>query len=63
MTGSRQYCPDARGQKYTETEQGAFGNYVIKQKAFIFPIPEGLEFKYAAPLQCAGFSPDEWRLH
>ncbi|CZR54307.1 related to ADH7-NADP(H)-dependent alcohol dehydrogenase [Phialocephala subalpina] len=56
VSGYRQYCPESRGQKYGELEQGAFGNVVIKHQDFVYPIPEEIESKYAGPLQCAGIT-------
>jgi D-arabinose 1-dehydrogenase-like Zn-dependent alcohol dehydrogenase len=52
----RQYCPESRGQKYGELEQGVFGDYVIKHQGFVYPVPTEIESKYAGPLQCAGVS-------
>ncbi|RDW82427.1 NADP-dependent alcohol dehydrogenase [Coleophoma cylindrospora] len=54
VTGYRQYCPQSLGQKFGEREQGAFGDLVIKHQDFLNLIPEGIESKHAAPLQCAG---------
>ncbi|KAH6681749.1 NADP-dependent alcohol dehydrogenase [Halenospora varia] len=45
ISGYRQYCPESRGQKYGEREQGAFGDFVIKHQDF-----------HAGPLQCAGIT-------
>lgn len=36
--------------------QGGFGDYVVKHHAFVYPIPDELESKYAGPLNCAGVS-------
>ncbi|KAH8881460.1 NADP-dependent alcohol dehydrogenase [Thozetella sp. PMI_491] len=52
--GYRQYCPNALGQKYGELEQGAFGDYVVRHQDFLYPIPDRMESKHAAPLLCAG---------
>ncbi|RDW75748.1 NADP-dependent alcohol dehydrogenase [Coleophoma crateriformis] len=54
VSGYRQYCPKSLGQRFGEREQGAFGDFVIKHQDFLNLIPEGIESKYAAPLQCAG---------
>lgn len=56
MDGYRQYCPEAKGQKYGEREQGAFGDFVVKNQDFVYPVPEGIESQYAGPLMCAGVS-------
>ncbi|KAL2074480.1 hypothetical protein VTL71DRAFT_8258 [Oculimacula yallundae] len=54
VSGYRQYCPESRGQKYGELEQGAFGDFVIKHQDFVYPIPGEIKSKHAGPLQCAG---------
>ncbi|EXJ86688.1 hypothetical protein A1O3_03641 [Capronia epimyces CBS 606.96] len=56
LTGYRQCCPESRGQKYGEREQGAFGDYVVKHQDFVFPIPDAIESKHAGPLNCAGIT-------
>ena len=39
---------------YSNGKYGGFGEYVVSDSSFTFPIPQGLESKYAAPLLCAG---------
>ncbi|KAG4420794.1 hypothetical protein IFR04_006074 [Cadophora malorum] len=56
VSGYRQYCPESRGQKYGELEQGAFGDFVIKHQDFVYPVPDQIESKHAGPLQCAGIT-------
>ncbi|TVY36397.1 alcohol dehydrogenase [Lachnellula occidentalis] len=56
ISGYRQYCPESKGQKYGELEQGAFGDYVVKHHEFVYPIPVEIESKYAGPLNCAGIT-------
>ncbi|TVY28775.1 NADP-dependent alcohol dehydrogenase [Lachnellula hyalina] len=56
ISGYRQYCPESKGQKYGELEQGAFGDYVVKHQEFVYPIPVEIESKFAGPLNCAGQS-------
>ncbi|TVY44183.1 alcohol dehydrogenase [Lachnellula subtilissima] len=56
VSGYRQYCPESKGQKYGELEQGAFGDYVVKHQEFVYPIPVEIESKFAGPLNCAGQS-------
>ncbi len=39
---------------YSQGKYGGFGEFVIADTSFTFPIPDGLESKHAAPLLCAG---------
>ncbi|KAI0025804.1 GroES-like protein [Xylariomycetidae sp. FL0641] len=56
VSGYRQYCAEARGFAYGELEQGAFGDYAIREETFVYAIPSNIPSLYAGPLMCAGAS-------
>ncbi|KAF7547020.1 hypothetical protein G7046_g9139 [Stylonectria norvegica] len=56
IAGYRAYCPKSIGQKYGDPTQGTFGNYAIRHEDFVWPIPDGIDSKYAGPLICAGIT-------
>jgi D-arabinose 1-dehydrogenase-like Zn-dependent alcohol dehydrogenase len=56
VSGYRQYCSDARGFAFSDTEQGAFGDGRIVDAEFAYHIPDGVASEHAAPLMCAGAS-------
>ncbi|TVY13283.1 alcohol dehydrogenase [Lachnellula arida] len=56
IAGYRQYCPESKGQKYGETEQGAFGDFVVKDQDFVYHVPVEIESRFAGPLMCAGIT-------
>jgi D-arabinose 1-dehydrogenase-like Zn-dependent alcohol dehydrogenase len=55
-SGYRQYCSEARGFAFFDTDQGAFGDYRIINSGFAYPIPESIKSIHAGPLMCAGAS-------
>jgi alcohol dehydrogenase (NADP+) len=55
-SGYRQYCSEAQGFAFSDTEQGAFGDYRIINSGFAYPIPESIKSIHAGPLMCAGAS-------
>lgn len=56
LSGYRQYCSEARGFAFSDTDQGAFGTFRIINSAFAYPIPESISSVHAGPLMCAGAS-------
>ncbi|GAB7345929.1 hypothetical protein MBLNU457_4163t1 [Dothideomycetes sp. NU457] len=54
--GYRQYCAQASGFAFSDTDQGAFSSARIIDAAFCYPIPEGISSLIATPLMCAGAS-------
>ncbi|KAL1617171.1 hypothetical protein SLS54_007948 [Diplodia seriata] len=54
--GHRQYCADACGFGFGELDQGSLGDYAIRNRAFVHPIPDDVPSEHAAPLMCAGAS-------
>ncbi|KAK7757550.1 hypothetical protein SLS62_000565 [Diatrype stigma] len=56
VAGHRQYCAQARGFAFGELDQGALGDYAIRDEAFAYAIPAGVSSASAAPLMCAGAS-------
>jgi D-arabinose 1-dehydrogenase-like Zn-dependent alcohol dehydrogenase len=56
VSGYRQYCAEAQGFAFSDTEQGAFGDGRIVDAEFAYHIPDGVASEYAAPLMCAGAS-------
>jgi len=55
-SGYRQYCSEARGFAFSDTDQGAFGDYRVIDSAFAYPIPQSIKSIHAGPLMCAGAS-------
>jgi alcohol dehydrogenase (NADP+) len=55
-SGYRQYCSEARGFAFSDTDQGAFGDYRIINSGFAYTIPETIKSIHAGPLMCAGAS-------
>lgn len=55
-SGCRQYCSEARGFAFSDTDQGAFGDYRVINSGFAYPIPESIKSIHAGPLMCAGAS-------
>ncbi|KAB2575631.1 putative nadp-dependent alcohol dehydrogenase protein [Lasiodiplodia theobromae] len=56
VDGYRQYCADACGFAFGELEQGSMGDYAIRNRSFLYPIPDDVLSENAAPLMCAGAS-------
>ncbi|EOD45469.1 putative nadp-dependent alcohol dehydrogenase protein [Neofusicoccum parvum UCRNP2] len=56
VDGYRQYCADACGFAFGELDQGAMGDYAIRSRPFVYPIPDDVPSELAAPLMCAGAS-------
>jgi D-arabinose 1-dehydrogenase-like Zn-dependent alcohol dehydrogenase len=56
VSGYRQYCAEARGFAFSDTDQGAFGDGRIVDAEFAYHIPDGIASEHAAPLMCAGAS-------
>lgn len=54
--GYRQYCSQARGFAFSDTDQGSLGDYRIINSEFAYAIPDSIASKHAAPLMCAGAS-------
>lgn len=54
--GYRQYCAQARGFAFSDTDQGSLGDYRIVNADFAYAIPDSIASKHAAPLMCAGAS-------
>ncbi|EKG10596.1 Cytochrome P450 [Macrophomina phaseolina MS6] len=56
VDGYRQYCAEACGFGFGELDQGSMGDYAIRSRPFVHPIPDGVPSELAAPLMCAGAS-------
>lgn len=56
VDGARQYCAEACGFAFGELDQGSLGDYAIRTRPFVYPIPDDVPSELAAPLMCAGAS-------
>ncbi|KIY51716.1 GroES-like protein [Fistulina hepatica ATCC 64428] len=48
------YCKQGDFYGFTSTDQGAFASHTVVREAFLIPIPDGIDLKYAGPLMCGG---------
>ncbi|OJD38129.1 alcohol dehydrogenase [Diplodia corticola] len=54
--GYPQYCAHSCGFAFGELDQGSMGDYAIRSRPFVHPIPDDVPSESAAPLMCAGAS-------
>ncbi|RAH51117.1 NAD(P)-dependent alcohol dehydrogenase [Aspergillus brunneoviolaceus CBS 621.78] len=54
LTGWSQYCPDGRMYLTHDHDLGSLSHGTVWDADWVFPIPDGYDSAYAAPLLCAG---------